>query len=147
MFKHILLPTDGSAASDLAVSTCMQLAKDAGARVTAVHVVPEFHLITRHREMLEDTRETWLRDSTAAGAKVLEGVKQAARQQGIECETVIERGDHPYEVIIREARARGCDVIVMASHGYRGVKGLLLGSETHKVLVHSTIPVLVLRGA
>ena len=147
MFKHMLLPTDGSPASGLAVSACMQLAKDAGARVTALHVVPEFHVFTYQAEMLEDTRETWLRNSEAAGAAVLEGVEQAAREQGVDCETVIERSDHPYEAIIRAARDRGCDVIVMASHGRRGVKGLLLGSETHKVLVHSAIPVLVLRGA
>lgn len=147
MYKHILLPTDGSSASELAVAACMQFARETGAHVTAVHVAPRFHVFTYRPEMLEDTRDTYLRDSEAAAARLLEGVEQAALEHGVACDTVIERDDHPYEAIIRQARDRGCDLIMMASHGLHGVKAMLLGSETHKVLVHSAIPVLVVRGA
>ncbi|MCK7468053.1 MAG: universal stress protein [Desulfosudis oleivorans] len=72
-------------------------------------------------------------------------LEKAAKDAGVPCETICEIGDHPYEAIIRVAEKRGCDLIMMASHGRRGVKGLLLGSETQKVLTHSLIPVLVYR--
>jgi nucleotide-binding universal stress UspA family protein len=70
---------------------------------------------------------------------------KAATEEGVRCTTVIEVSDHPYEAIIRTAEKKGCDLILMASHGRRGVQGLLLGSETQKVLTHSRIPVLVYR--
>ena len=72
-------------------------------------------------------------------------LEKAAKDAGVPCETLCEIADHPYEAIIRIAEKRGCDLIMMASHGRRGVKGLLLGSETQKVLTHSLIPVLVHR--
>lgn len=145
MFKNILFPTDGSPTSDAALPICLQFAKAAGAHVTALHVVPEFHVFTYNSEMLEDTREQYLQQTAARGARVLDAVEKLARTEGVACETIMRRGDEPYLAILDEARERGCDLITMASHGYRGVKGMLLGSETHKVLVHSMIPVLVLR--
>lgn len=145
MFKHILFPTDGSPISEAAMLTCMAFARSIGARVTALHVLPEFHMLTVNTEMIEDTREQYLSDTEQRGRKALAVVEAAARDAGVDCDTVLRRGDDPYSAILEVARDQDCDLITMASHGYRGVKGMLLGSETHKVLVHSMIPVLVLR--
>lgn len=145
MFKNILFPTDGSAASEAALPVCLGLAKESGARVTALYVVPEFHMFTVNTDMLEDTREEYLRHTAAQGTRVLEAVEKLAKEEGVPCEAIMRRNDEPYQAILAEARERGCDLIAMASHGRRGVKAMLLGSETQKVLVHSMIPVLVLR--
>lgn len=145
MFKHILFPTDGSPMSEDAMRTCLAFAKSIGARVTALHVAPEFHVMTTDTYMLEDTHDQYLKDTAEKGARVLAVVENAARALGVECETVLRRSDDPYIDILDEARERGCDLIAMASHGRRGIKALLLGSETQKVLVHSLIPVLALR--
>lgn len=144
-FKHILFPTDGSPMSGAALLTCMEMARSDGARVTVLHVLPEFHMLTANTEMIEDTREQYLTDTEQRGRKLLAAAEQAARDAGVPCETVLRRSDHPYQEILEVARDRGCDLVTMASHGYRGVKAMLLGSETQKVLVHSMIPVLVLR--
>ena len=145
MFEHILFPTDGSPMSEAAMLTCMAFAKSEGARVTAVHVMPDFHILTANAEMIEDTREQYLAETEQRGRKVLAAVAQGAHDAGVLCETVLRRGDDPYKELLDIARDRGCDLIAMASHGYRGVKAMLLGSETQKVLVHSMVPVLVLR--
>ncbi|MFD2364968.1 universal stress protein [Pseudoduganella sp. GCM10020061] len=145
MFAHILFPTDGSPLSDAAMLTCMEFAKSVRARVTALHVMPEFHMLTVNTEMIEDTREQYLIDTEQRGRQVLLAVEQAAREAGVDCQTVLRRADNPYTEILEVARDQGCDLIAMASHGYRGIKAMVLGSETHKVLVHSMIPVLVLR--
>lgn len=145
MFKHILLPTDGSATSDIAVQKGIALAKAVGAKITAVHVIPEFHIFTYQTEMLEDTREQFAKESTERAGKYLEQVVAAAQAAGVECSTLCVTGDDPYLAIIKAAEDAQCDLITMASHGRKGVKGLLLGSETQKVLTHSAIPVLVYR--
>jgi nucleotide-binding universal stress UspA family protein len=145
MFKQILFPTDGSPMSESAMLTCMAFAKSIGARVTALHVMPEFHVLTVNAEMIEDTRDQYLSDTEQRGRQALAVIEAGAREAGVECETVLRRADDPYKEILDVARDRGCDLIAMASHGYRGVKAMLLGSETQKVLVHSMIPVLVLR--
>lgn len=145
MFKHLLLPTDGSALSKTAVQQGVALAKSLGARVTGLHVSPEFHVVTYSAEMLEDTEGQYMEDSRRYAAEVLAQVQQEAQASGVACETVVVVSDHPHEAIIRTAGERDCDMIAMASHGRKGIKGFLLGSETQKVLVHSDIPVLVLR--
>ena len=147
MFKQILFPTDGSPMSESAMLTCMAFARSVGARVTALHVMPEFHVLSVNAEMIEDTRDQYLSDTEQRGRKALAAVEAAARDAGVGCETVLRRSDEPYKEVIDVARDKGCDMIAMASHGYRGVKAMLLGSETQKVLVHSMIPVLVLRPA
>jgi nucleotide-binding universal stress UspA family protein len=93
--------------------------------------------------MLQDTEEQYLAASRAQARKYLAMLERAAAEVGVICETVVESSDHPYEAIIRTAEIKGCDLILMASHGRRGVKALLLGSETQKLLTHSRIPVLV----
>lgn len=145
MFKHILLPTDGSAASDLAVQQAVQLARDMGARVTGIHVAAPFHTFTYRVDMIEDTEEQYEKESEERARKVLATVEQQARECGVPCDTMVVRSDDPHQAIIDTAFQRQCDLIAMASHGRRGVRGLLLGSETQKVLTHSKIPVLVYR--
>jgi nucleotide-binding universal stress UspA family protein len=143
MFKHILLPTDGSALSEAAIGKGIQFAKSIGARVTGFYALPEFHILTYRTEMLEDTREEFARDSSAHAEKYLAVISKLAKEAGVQWDIVRVTSDHPYEAIIQTAQDKGCDLIIMASHGRKGVRGLLLGSETHKVLMHSKLPVLV----
>lgn len=143
MFKHILLPTDGSELSEGAISKGIQFAKSIGARVTGFYAMPEFHILTYRTEMLEDTKEEFAKDSKAHADKYLAVIEKAAKEAGVACDIVRATSDQPYEAILKTAHDKGCDLIMMASHGRRGVRGLLLGSETHKVLTHTKIPVLV----
>jgi len=143
MFKHILLPTDGSALSEVAVQSGIRFAKSINAHVTGLHVILPFNLFARGAEMVSDTKAQFEKDSLAA--LYLAAISKAAKEAGVPCDSVTEKADHPYEAIIAAAEKRGCDLILMASHGRRGVKGLLIGSETHKVLTHTKIPVLVFR--
>ena len=145
MFKHLLLPTDGSPQSEEAIRQGIALAKETQARVTGIHVVPEFHVFTYRPDMLEDTRAEYVRDSQAQAAKILQSIENAARDAGVPCDTVCAVSDEPYAAIIKTADEKGCDLIAMASHGRKGIKGLLVGSETQKVLTHSHQPVIVLR--
>ena len=145
MFKHLLLPTDGSPLSENAVLKGIQLARDLGARVTGVHVSPRFQVLTYRPDMLEDTRDEYERDCQAHAERYLAFISKAAAESGVPCQTLRERSDDVFQSIIDVARTCTCDLIVMASHGRRGIAGLLLGSETHHVLTHSAIPVLVWR--
>ena len=145
MFKHVLLPTDGSPQSESAIHQGIELAKETHARVTGIHVIPEFHVFTYRPDMLEETPQQYAKDSQAKAAKILQAVETAARDAGVPCDTVWVVSDEPYEAIIRTADEQGCDLIAMASHGRKGIKGLLVGSETQKVLTHSHQPVMVLR--
>ena len=145
MFKHLLLPTDGSPASASAAERGIQLAKGMQARVTGIYVMPEFHVMTYRAEALSDTRAQYAADSRAHADQYLSAIQGAAMKAGVTCHTVAATSDHPFEAIIRAAEELGCDLILMASHGRRGIRGLLLGSETQKVLTHSKIPVLVYR--
>ena len=145
MFKHILLPTDGSKLSEEANRMGVQLAKTVNAKVTGFHVMPEFHVFTYKTEMLEDTKKEFAKDSKTHAAQYLSVIETAAKAAGVTCDVASATHDHPYEAIIKVAKQRGCDLIVMASHGRKGIQGVLLGSETQKVLTHSHIPVLVCR--
>jgi nucleotide-binding universal stress UspA family protein len=145
MFKHILLPTDGSPASQAAIPKILAFAKSIGANVTAVHVMAQFHVFTTKTEMLEDTKEAFARDSRAHAAHYLEAVETAAAEAGVACNAVSLTAEHPHEAIVRLAAEDHCDLIAMASHGRKGIKDFLLGSETQKVLLHSSLPVLVYR--
>lgn len=145
MYKHLLFPTDGSDLSALAIDQCMQFAKCMNAKVTGLHVSQEFNVITLQTEMVENTREQFRKDSEAHAAHYLAAVKNAADEAGVPCDTIHVVGNHTHEAIASVARQNGCDAIVMASHGRSGLKGLLLGSVTQKVLAYTLIPVLVLR--
>jgi nucleotide-binding universal stress UspA family protein len=145
MFKHILLPTDGSELSEMAVRKAMQFARSLNAKVTGIHVIPRFHVFTYRTDMLEDTREQFAIDSKAQAEKYLAVVSAMAREAGVVCDVQSVISDNPHEAIVQAAKEKGCDAIVMASHGRSGVQAILLGSQTSKVLVHTNLPVLVLR--
>jgi len=147
MFKHILLPTDGSIISKKAVKRGIALAKKGGARVTALHVVPEFKLMVDEGiTMLSPTlRKRFEDEGRARAQKMLDEIAKQARARGVRCSTLCAAGDLPYQQIIATARRKKCDLILMASHGRRGLSSLLLGSETAKVLLHTKVPVLVVR--
>jgi len=145
MFKHILLPTDGSPASSAAILDCMKFAQETGARVTALHVLPEYHAFTYRPSQLMETRSDYLRDSEAQGAAILSSTAAMARELQVPCDTAQRRADHPHEAILQAARENGCDMIALTPHGSHGLKDWLLGSETEKVLAHTEVPVLVFR--
>jgi nucleotide-binding universal stress UspA family protein len=145
MFTHILLPTDGSALSEVAIRKGVQLARSIGARVSGVTVVPERKIYLYQTGVIVQSREETIREHKSRITRILETIGQAARAAGVSCETFFEVSDYPYEAIVRAAELKKCDLIVMASHGRRGISGVLLGSETQKVLTHSKVPVLVVR--
>jgi nucleotide-binding universal stress UspA family protein len=145
MFKLILLPIDGSAMSEMASQKCITLAKEVDAQVIGIYVIPEFHVFSYAPGIVTDTSEQYQKDSQTYAKQVLAKIQDAANQVGVACTTLSMVNDHPYEAIVKVAKDKGCDLICMASHGRKGVKGLLLGSETQKVLTHTDIPVLVYR--
>lgn len=145
MFKHILAPTDGSASSELAIQSIMRFARDIGARVTGLHVIQPFHVLSMRPEIIEATPEQYDVESEERARTYLLSVQQYANELGVDCETVIVRGDKVYAAIVQASYDRQCDLIAMSSHGRKGVRALLMGSETHNVLTHAQIPVLVFR--
>ena len=145
MYKHILLPTDGSELSAKALRDGLQLAKEIGARVTALHVTPPFYPTEVTPSTLAAHSHEHDERSKESARRALSAAEEAARAAGVACTAVHRVGDGPFEEIIKVADESGCDLIFMASHGRRGVAAMLLGSETNKVLTHSKIPVLVTR--
>ena len=153
MYKHVLVPTDGSDLSERAARDGVRFAKSIGAQVTALHATPLFY----PSELLAYRAPAYAGHEYAASAReheefwkekaarALEPIELMAREAGVVCSTVHRVSDSPWEVIISVATERGCDVIFMASHGRRGVNALLIGSETNKVLTHTKIPVTVWR--
>jgi nucleotide-binding universal stress UspA family protein len=145
MYKNILIPTDGSELSAKAVQHGVALAKAIGSKVTALTVVMPFGVITLTMGIVVDTPADYKKRVQENSAKILGAVADQAKAAGVACETVLAEHEHSYQAIIDTARSKGCDLIVMASHGRRGIAALVLGSETVKVLTHSRIPVLVHR--
>ncbi len=143
MFKHILLPTDGSKQSEAAIIKGIQLAKSINAKVTGFHVIEPYHSLTIRTEILVDAEGQYERYARLHAEQYLSVIEREAKAAGVTCETACVVASHVYEAIIEAAEVRGCDVIVMASHGSKGVQGLLIGSETAKVLTHTKLPVLV----
>jgi nucleotide-binding universal stress UspA family protein len=145
MFKHILLPTDGSELATAALKRGIALAKEMGATVTLIGVIEELHVLTAnpaglHQSLakLEAAAEEQLRASIAAGVA-------SARAAGVEAKSIIVRDVDPAGEITRLAEREGCDLIALASHGRRGLRKLVLGSVTQRVVSAATVPVLVLR--
>jgi nucleotide-binding universal stress UspA family protein len=146
MYRHILIPTDGSELAGRAVRHGLALAKAVGAKVTALTVEAPFDVYTVPASRVYEMSDAFAEHAERAKAhaqKVLNGVTEQARTTGVACETVQIEQDHPYEGIIEAAERRGCDLIVMASHGRSGIAAIVLGSVTTKVLTHTKIPVLV----
>lgn len=147
MFKHLLVPTDGSALSDETVRSAVQFAAETGARITFLYVRPDYPVSYFGEGALVDptTPESFAEMTEKMSQEILERSAAAAQTQNVPSSGRSLVNDLPYEGIIETASSEGCDLIFMASHGRRGLVGLLLGSETQKVLTHSTIPVLVYR--
>ena len=145
MFKNILIPTDGSDLAAKAVEQGGLFAKEIGAKITAITVTEPLHLLSVEPSQLEYTPMEYKKHSEVHAEKVLGTVSATAKSAGVECETLHTEHEHVYQAIIEAAGYRRCDLIVMASHGRRGVSAVVLGSETPKVLTHSKIPVLVYR--
>lgn len=149
MFRNILVPTDGTELSRIASLRAVELARKESAWVTFLHVLPEQPVTFFGGEGGMFVKQVSPEEFEAQTQKEINAslaeVEEAARASEVPFERVVRKGNSPHEVIIEEATARGCDLILMASHGRTGVKALVLGSETQKVLAYSKIPVLVYR--
>ncbi|MDR1662140.1 MAG: universal stress protein [Azoarcus sp.] len=147
MFKHILVPTDGSPLSDTAVTRSIAFAKEIGARITFFYSQPDFPMPIYGEGALIDptTPEQFAQSAQQEAQRILDRARTAAETEGVVADADTQISEIPYEAIIGAADRHDCDLIFMASHGRRGIAGLLLGSETQKVLTHSKVPVLVSR--
>jgi nucleotide-binding universal stress UspA family protein len=148
MYRHVLIPTDGSERAHRAVTQGLALAKALGAKVTVLTIEPSFDVYAVPASKVYEMSGAFAEHAEQAKAragKILNAVAEEARAAGVTCETLQIEQDHPYEGIIDTANQRGCDLIVMASHGRGGMAAVVLGSVTNKVLTHTKIPVLVCR--
>lgn len=149
MFKHILIPTDGSNVAAKAIGAGVRLAAEMGAKVTGFHAEQarplHLHLHADGYAVEKDLIAELDRRSHQFAERCVAQIADAAKADGVSFEAVVVKSTRPYEAIIQAAQERNCDAIFMASHGYRGLDGLLLGSVTQQVLTRSKIPVLVFR--
>ena len=145
MFKHILIPTDGSLLSDAALDRGLSLARDCGARVTVVAVTEPFAVLSAEARKIGVSQADHEREVKAAAAGHLAQAARKAAAIGVPCETIEVKNEHPHRGIIETATERQCDLIAMASHARRGITALVLNSETVSVMTHSAIPLLVYR--
>ena len=145
MYSHILIATDGSELSNKAIRHGIALTKAVGAKVTAITVTTPFHVFAIDPDMIADREESYRAQTGALATTYLTQVKDAAAAVGVTCAVIHAEHEHPYRAIIDAANKNGCDLIVMASHGRRGLSAVVLGSETVKVLTHCSIPLLVYR--
>jgi len=148
MYRHILVPTDGSKLSAKAIKTAATMARTLGAKLMGVYVIPPYVPPVYGEAVIyvpEVTPKRYKEITAREAKKALATVESEAQAAGIQCKTVSVTADQAWEGIVRTAHSKACDLIVMASHGRRGLSGLLLGSETTKVLTHSKTPVLVCR--
>ena len=146
MYRHILIPTDGSELAEHGVTNGLSLAKSVGAKVTVIIVEEPFNWLG-----VSESKAQWALEELAKhteqikkhAASVLNRVANTAKQAGVPCDTIQVEDEQPYKAIIAAAADRGCDLIVMASHGRGGLAGILIGSVTNKVLAQAKRPVLV----
>lgn len=147
MYQRILVATDGTALSKKAVRSAIDLAAAVGADLVALYVVPRYPVsyfeggITISMQDIARTEKQW----SDKGQAVVDAVQQTAQAEGVKTRAVVAQSDLVAESIMSAAKKHKCDLVVMASHGRKGIKRVLLGSETQHVLTHSTVPVLVLR--
>jgi nucleotide-binding universal stress UspA family protein len=146
MFKHILMPTDGSGHSERAIERGIELAKLCGAKVTGIHVMPDYRLAIAD----DGSLDAGLHDKMDAEAReraesFLAFVKKSADAQGVPCDTVMATNSQPFDAIVNTANERGCDPIVMTARSRKGLVSLLMGSEATRVLHRASIAVLVFR--
>jgi len=145
MYKHILIPTDGSPQSKKSIAGAVALAKAIGAKVTGIFAAPPATPIL-YRNNLPSGLTTMAEHKAAiekSAASYLGVIEQSAKKAGVQCEVLTVTNDYPADTILAIAKKKKCDLIVMATHGRRGISGILLGSETQRVVTHAKIPVLV----
>ena len=147
MFKHLLVPTDGSQLSSDTVKRAIAFARETRAKVTFFFAKPDYPVAFYGEGALIDptTPDKFAELADQQAKEILAAHEAAAKAEGVASASMSSVSDTPYEAIIAAAEESGADLIFMASHGRRGISGLLLGSETQKVLTHSKIPVLVYR--
>jgi nucleotide-binding universal stress UspA family protein len=147
MFKHVLVPTDGSALSTDTVKRAIVFAKEAGAEITFFYAKPDYPIALYGEGALIDptTPEKFSEIAEKQAKEICKACEDLAALEGVSSNSVTVTSDVPWEAIIAAATSSKCDLIFMASHGRRGLSGLVLGSETQRVLTHSKIPVLVYR--
>jgi len=147
MYKHILIPIDGSATADKAIEAGIEFARSAKAKVTLFTAVPEYQPLGDAELMARRVISLWdhERISRDRAQAILRPAAERLRAAEVECATAYAECNRPHEAIIDAARAHCCDLILMSSHGRRGLSELWYGSETHAVLKHSSIPTLVYR--
>ena len=145
MYSHILIATDGSELAGKALTAGLELAKDFKSKVTVVTVTEPWSAVVTGEAALGFPPAEYEKAAAENAAHILSGAGEVARLGQVECATVHVKDRYPAEGIIEAAKEHGCDLIVMASHGRRGLGRLLLGSEAVRVLTHSTGPVLICR--
>ena len=145
MYKHILIATDGSELAGKAVAAGFALARQLEAQVTAVTVTEPWAALVSGEALIAFPVEDYEKTTNENAARILAGVSALARKADINCATVHAKDQYPADEILDTAKKSGCDLIVMASHGRRGLGRLLLGSQAVDVLTHSSVPVLICR--
>lgn len=145
MYKHILVATDGSELSERAIQHAVGLAHALGARLTALTIIKPWHTVAPGEIMVAFPEAEYRKGAEIAAQRYVGYAQEAANDKGVPCETKWLEHEQPWEAIVATAEAEKCDLIVMASHGRKGLAALLLGSETRKVLTQSKLPVLVCR--
>jgi nucleotide-binding universal stress UspA family protein len=145
MYKHILIPTDGSELSEKALHEGIDLARSVNARVTVFTASPPFNSFAAEAAMGHDSHVEYTATADELASSRLKVGTEYAKLKGVQARIEHVYAEHPYEAIINAVSKDGCDLVCMASHGRKGIAGLLVGSETSKVLTHSKVPVLVCR--
>ncbi|MDE2128942.1 MAG: universal stress protein [Betaproteobacteria bacterium] len=144
MYNKILVPTDGSATAAKAIAPAVQLAKQCGAALVGVTVTDPYPY-SGLAESVPITADEYRVSVTKAAEAALSPLVDACKAAGLACDCVVSENIHPWKAMLEVAQEKSCDLVVMASHGRRGMQSLLLGSETQKLLTHSHLPVLVVR--
>ena len=147
MYKHLMVAYDGSELSDRALDEAIAFAKHSASRISLLYVLAPHHLMmgTRSTIGIQDVEQQHMETFRQHAREMLGRAHERVRAAGIQGDVVLEEGLFPYEHIVKCARRLQCDLIMMASHGRRGIEALVVGSQTAKVIANSTLPVLVVR--
>ena len=147
MFKRILVPVDGSSTSNRGLEQALALARSHDATILLLHVVDE-HVIVQHAEAVAAVTDQYLESMRASGREVLARARAAAERQGVTSRTLLVENitGSVADIVVEQARKQRADVIVMGTHGRRGVKRLVMGSDAEGVVRASPVPVLLVRG-
>ena len=145
MFRHLLVPTDGSPLSAKAAQAAVNFAREVGARLTALSVAEPFPYSALSESAFLPDQVRFEKQMQDHARRYVDDVAELAAAAGVPCDTRVALSFSPYEEIVRTAEELGCDAVFMASHGRKGLNRLFVGSETQKVLAHTTLPVMVFR--